>query len=59
MRHLCRLVCRADGLILDPFAGTGTTGVAAHDEGCDYLLIERDPGYAGIARARLERSVAN
>ena len=59
MRHLCRLVCRAGGLILDPFAGTGTTGVAAHDEGCDYLLIERDPGYAGIARARLERSVAS
>jgi site-specific DNA-methyltransferase (adenine-specific) len=53
MRHLVRLVAREGSLILDPFAGSGTTGVAAALEGIDYLLIEREPEYVAIARARL------
>lgn len=53
MRHLVRLVARRGSLILDPFAGSGTTGVAAALEGIDYLLIEREPEYVAIARARL------
>ena len=53
MRHLVRLVARKGSLILDPFAGSGTTGVAAALEGMDYLLIEREREYIGIARARL------
>ena len=53
MRHLVRLVTREGGLVLDPFAGSGSTGVAAALEGMDYLLIEREPEYVLIARARL------
>jgi site-specific DNA-methyltransferase (adenine-specific) len=53
MRHLVRLVARKGSLILDPFAGSGSTGVAAALEGMDYLLIEREPEYVAIARARL------
>ena len=53
MRHLIRLVTPKGGLVLDPFAGSGTTGVAAALEGVDYLLIEQDEGHAEIARARL------
>jgi len=53
MRHLVRLVAPKGGLVLDPFAGSGTTGVAAVLEGVDYLLIEQDEGNAEIARARL------
>jgi site-specific DNA-methyltransferase (adenine-specific) len=53
MRHLVRLVAPKGGLVLDPFAGSGSTGVAAVLEGADYLLIEQDEGHAEIARARL------
>lgn len=53
MRHLIRLVTPKGGLVLDPFAGSGTTGVAAALEGVDYLLIEQDEDHAEIARARL------
>lgn len=53
MRHLVRLVAPKGGLLLDPFAGSGSTGVAAVLEGVDYLLIEQDEAAAEIARARL------
>jgi site-specific DNA-methyltransferase (adenine-specific) len=53
MRHLVRLVARKGSLVLDPFAGSGTTGVAAAIEGTDYLLIEREREHVLIARARL------
>lgn len=54
MRWLVRLVTPPGGLILDPFAGSGTTLCAAALEGFDAIGIERDPTYAAIARARFE-----
>lgn len=53
MRYLCRLVTPANGVVLDPFAGSGSTGVAALCEGFDFLGVERDPESAAIARVRL------
>jgi site-specific DNA-methyltransferase (adenine-specific) len=53
MRWLCRLITPPGGLVLDPFAGSGTTGVAARMEGFDFIGIERDKTYAEIARARI------
>jgi DNA modification methylase len=53
MRWLCRLVCPPGGSILDPFAGSGTTLLAAHLEGFDYLGIEREAEYVEIAQQRL------
>ncbi len=53
MRWLCRLVCPPGGSILDPFAGSGTTLLAAHLEGFDYLGIERETEYVEIAQQRL------
>jgi DNA modification methylase len=51
MQYLCRLVCPPNGTILDPFAGTGTTGEAAWREGFSAVLIEREAEYqADIAR---------
>ena len=43
-----------DGLVLDPFSGSGTTGVAALRLGRRYVGIERDPEWLALARARLD-----
>lgn len=42
MRWLVRLVTPPSGLVLDPFAGTGTTGEAAFREGMRAILIEME-----------------
>lgn len=54
MRWLCRLVCPPDGLILDPFTGSGSTGCAAVLEGFAFTGIEREAEYAEIAEARIK-----
>ena len=53
MRWLCRLVTPAGGLVLDPFAGSGSTGRGAAAEGMRFEGIELDPHYAAIAEARI------
>lgn len=53
MRWLCRLVTPAGGLVLDPFSGSGTTGVAALQEGLRFVGVEREEEYVEIARRRL------
>lgn len=53
MRWLVRLVTPPSGTVLDPFTGSGTTGIAAHLEGFDFIGIEREAEYAAIARARI------
>ena len=53
MRWLCRLVTPPGGVVLDPFAGSGSTGVAAVAEGFSSILIERDTEYVEIIRRRL------
>lgn len=50
---LIRLVTPPDGLVLDPFTGSGTTGIAAIHEGRRFLGIEREAEYTEIARARI------
>lgn len=53
MRYLCRLITPKAGVILDPFAGTGTTGEAAVYEGFSAILIEREDQYVTDCRRRL------
>ena len=53
MRWLVRLVVPPGGLCLDPFAGSGTTGIACALEGVDFAGIEMSPEYAAIAEARI------
>lgn len=54
MRYLCRLVTPPNGIVLDPFMGSGSTGKAAVLEGFNFIGIEREAEYIDIARARIE-----
>lgn len=53
MRWLVRLAVPVGGVVLDPFAGSGSTGCAAALEGRRFIGIEREAKYVPIARARL------
>lgn len=53
MQYLCRLVTPKGGKVLDPFMGSGTTGIGAKLEGCKFIGIEQDPDYCKIAEARI------
>jgi DNA modification methylase/transcriptional regulator with XRE-family HTH domain len=53
MQWLVRLVTPPGGTVLDPFAGTGTTGEAAFREGFRAVLIEREPEYQNDIRRRM------
>jgi hypothetical protein len=56
MRWLVRLVTPPGGLVIDPFLGSGTTGVAATLEGFRFMGAEREDEYVPIARARIEHA---
>lgn len=53
MRRLIRLVSRPGHTIIDPFLGSGTTGIAAVLEGRGFIGIEREPDYFKIASTRV------
>jgi site-specific DNA-methyltransferase (adenine-specific) len=53
MRYLSRLVTPSGGLVLDPFVGSGTTGIAALLEGFRFVGFEQESGYVEIARTRI------
>jgi len=57
MQYLCRLVTPPGGIVLDPFAGSGSTGKAAALEGFRFIGIEREAEYVEIARARIAAAV--
>jgi site-specific DNA-methyltransferase (adenine-specific) len=54
MRYLVRLVTPPGGIVLDPYNGSGTTGIAAKLEGFRYVGLELSDEYVEIARARIE-----
>ena len=58
MRYLVRLVTPPGGVVLDPFTGSGTTGVAAMADGFQFIGIEREAEYATIAEARIVNACA-
>jgi DNA modification methylase len=53
MRYLCRLVTPPNGIVLDPFMGSGSTGKGAILEGFDFIGMELDSEYIEIAKARI------
>jgi len=56
MSWLVRLISPPGGIVLDPFMGSGTTGVAAVQEGREFIGIEREPEYLEIAEARINNA---
>lgn len=58
MRYLVRLVTPPGGTVLDPFAGTGTTGEAAWREGMSAILIEREEEYQADIAERMRLCLA-
>ena len=59
MRWLLRLITPKGGKVLEPFAGSGTTLVAAQLEGFSCYGIEREPSYCDIIRARVKHAVGD
>jgi len=53
MRHLVSLIAAPGAAVLDPFTGSGSTGIAALAEGCHFVGIEREAEYVEIARQRV------
>lgn len=57
MEYLCTLTATpTGGVVLDPFMGSGTTGVACVNTGRHFIGIEKDAGYFEIARRRIEQA---
>jgi site-specific DNA-methyltransferase (adenine-specific) len=53
MSYLIRMVTPPGGVVLDPFMGSGSTGVAAKECGFEFIGIEKEPEYFNIAKARV------
>jgi len=56
MQYLVRLVTPANGIVLDPFCGSGTTGIACKLEKFSFVGIEQDAEYTKIAEARIKNT---
>ena len=54
MKYLIKLVTPPNGRVLDPFNGSGSTGMAAVELGYEYIGIEQDPKYCEISGQRIE-----
>jgi len=53
MEYLCKLVTPPGGIVLDPFMGSGTTGVAALNDGFSFVGIEKNGEYFSLAQSRI------
>lgn len=56
MRYLCRLITPPNGIVLDPFMGSGSTGKAAILEGFQFIGMEMEEEYFQIAEARIAKA---
>lgn len=54
MEYLIKMITPPNGIVLDPFAGSGSTGLACIKGGFRYVLIEREPEYVKIIRRRIK-----
>lgn len=54
MAYLCRMVTPKNGIVMDPFMGSGSTGIAAQLEGFQFIGMEMDEEYFNIATTRID-----
>ena len=54
MKYLIKIYTPESGKVLDPFCGSGSTGIAAMLEGRDFLGVDLDPDYINIAQRRVK-----
>lgn len=54
MQYLVRLITPPNGKVLDPFCGSGTTGIACKLEGFEFVGLEQDAEYSKIAQSRID-----
>jgi site-specific DNA-methyltransferase (adenine-specific) len=54
MQYLVRMITPPNGIVLDPFAGSGTTGIACKIDGFNFVGLELSEDYTKIANARIE-----
>lgn len=59
MQYLIRHITPPGGIVLDPFAGSGTTAEAARREGFDCLLMEAEPEYVEFLESRFQLNAGN
>jgi len=59
MQYLVKMITPRNGIVLDPFCGSGTTGVACKIEGFEFVGLEQDIEYTKIAQARIENYTEN
>jgi len=59
IQYLVKTICPSDGVVLDPFMGSGTTGVACENLDCKFIGIEIDEKYFDIACKRVEATCKN
>ena len=57
MRYLVRLVTPKEGIVLDCFMGSGSTGKACALEGFEFVGIDLDKEYCEIAKARIDKAI--
>jgi site-specific DNA-methyltransferase (adenine-specific) len=57
MQYLVKMITPPNGIVLDPFCGSGTTGVACKIEGLDFVGMEQDPEYYKIAQSRINNYI--
>ena len=55
--YLCKLITPKNGIVLDPFMGSGTTGIACKFEGFGFTGIELESDYFKLAESRIKNSI--
>lgn len=56
MSYFCKMITPPEGIVLDPFMGSGSTGIAAKECGFKFIGIEREPDYFEIASKRIKNT---
>jgi site-specific DNA-methyltransferase (adenine-specific) len=54
MSYLCKLITPPGGIVLDPFCGSGSTGIGARLSGFGFIGIDRDEGWVEVSKRRIK-----